>query len=104
MANKEETKFWNRIRPDLNQIGWFLKTQMLAQLGIPDVIGVINGQFIALELKADEQGHGGKTEKLQEIILERIANHGGFCRKVWPENWPKVYQELLLISRRGKNV
>ena len=41
--------------------------------GIPDIIGCMDGHFIAIECKAGK----GKTTALQDRELERIANAGG---------------------------
>ena len=42
--------------------------------GIPDIIGCMDGKFIAIECKAGK----GKTTALQERELIAICNHGGF--------------------------
>ena len=42
--------------------------------GIPDIIGCMNGHFIAIECKAGKS----KTTALQERELIAICNHGGF--------------------------
>ena len=94
MAEQPETVFWKRIKPKLKELGWFFKVQLVAIWGVPDVIGVINGRFVALELKVKKKGHGGDGEKLQQHILNKIRKHGGFARTVYPGNWEEVYSEL----------
>jgi len=41
--------------------------------GIPDIIGCVNGRFLAIECKAAN----GKTTALQDREIERIASAGG---------------------------
>lgn len=41
--------------------------------GIPDIIGCMDGHFIAIECKAGK----GKTTALQDRELNNILNHGG---------------------------
>jgi hypothetical protein len=88
-----------RIKPKIEKLGWFFKVQLVARWGVPDVIGVINGRFVALELKASKKGHGGAGEKLQDYVLSKIEKHGGYARKVYPENWDEVYKELHSLSK-----
>jgi len=83
-----------RIKPKLKELGWFFKVQLIAKWGVPDVIGVINGRFVALELKKDAKGHGGDGEKLQLHVLSLIAKNGGYAKVVFPENWGETYEEL----------
>jgi hypothetical protein len=97
MAKKPETLFKERIRPDLAAIPrtWFMKTQMLALLGIPDFILCINGYFVALELKKDFKS---RTSKLQLYVLEKIVNAGGIAAVVSPENWDTIHKFLWEVS------
>lgn len=44
--------------------------------GIPDLIGVLNGIYVALEVKRPE---GGKPTPVQLEHLQRIANAGGLA-------------------------
>lgn len=73
--------------------------QLVARWGVPDVIGVINGKFVALELKASNKGHGGAGEKLQDHVINKIKKHGGYAKKVYPENWEETYSELQSLKR-----
>ena len=41
--------------------------------GVPDILAVISGRFVAIEVKAP----GGKPSKLQLAQLKRIENAGG---------------------------
>lgn len=98
MASKPETVFKNRIRPLLDALpnSWWFKTQQVSLRGIPDMIGCLNGQFVALELKKDAKAPIGK---LQVHILEKIADAGGFSAVVYPENWEEIYGVLRKMSQ-----
>jgi hypothetical protein len=97
LAKKPETVFKDRIRPKLKAIpnSWWEKIQQVVIRGTPDFIGVINGVFIALELKKDENEN---PEPLQLHKLKLIERAGGKAYVVSPENWESVYQELLELS------
>jgi len=96
MAKKPETVFWERIKPKLKRIprSWFFKVQLVARWGIPDVIGVVNGRFVALELKKDSKGHGGDGELLQKHNIKKIKKAGGYAAIVYPENFEKIFNQL----------
>ena len=52
----------------------FAPVQMgMGMSGVPDLLCCIDGQFIALEVKAE----GGKTTALQDVQIERIHDAGG---------------------------
>jgi Holliday junction resolvase len=63
---------------------------MLSRLGIPDIIGVINGQFFALELKVGKN----KATALQTHVLKKITEAGGFAQVVIPENLELTLEQL----------
>jgi len=48
---------------------------MYSHNGIPDIIGCINGTFIAIEVKVTS----GKLSRLQQIESADIAIAGGIC-------------------------
>lgn len=95
-----ETKFKLRVMEDLKILpkAWFFKTQMLATLGIPDIIGVINGRFIALELKKNKQEVRKSRTKIQKYVLGKIAEAGGYASMLYPENKEQVMRDLIYIS------
>lgn len=91
-----EKQFEDRqVKPFLKNIDkcWFFKVHggsMFQVAGIPDIIGVVNGRFIALELKADN----GKPSPLQIRNIDLIANAGGYAKFVYPKNWEDIKREL----------
>lgn len=62
--------------------------------GVPDIIGVINGKFIALEVKAAK----GHPSVLQKRNIKLINQAGGYARIVYPKDFETLKEELLKIS------
>jgi hypothetical protein len=63
-----EKTFKVKVQKKLKELDniWFFKTNEVSIAGVPDIIGVRNGRFFALELKRDAKA---KRSKLQEYIL-----------------------------------
>lgn len=99
MAKQAETKFKERIKPELEALphSWWLKTQMVSTLGIPDFIGCVGGRFIALELKRNAHE---KARPLQLWVLDKVRQAGGYALVVSPEIWDSVYSSLTEIAIR----
>lgn len=95
---KNETRFSQQIQRELKKIPncWFYKSQEVGRRGTPDIIGCVNGQLFALELKTED----GVEAPLQAIILSRIAKNGGFSSFCAPNNWPFIRSHLLSLSRK----
>jgi Holliday junction resolvase len=77
MAQTPEAKVKLAVRKVLDSLGvyYFMPPgNGFGRAGIPDIIGCMNGRFIAIECKAGK----GKTTALQERELLAICNHGGF--------------------------
>lgn len=91
-----EKQFEDRqVKPFLKNLNkcWFFKVHggsMFQVAGIPDIVGVVNGRLIALELKADN----GKPSPLQLRHLDLIDKAGGYARLVYPRNWEDIKKEL----------
>lgn len=92
MAKQAETLFKERVVRKLKLIPnlWILKVQMVATIGIPDIIMCCNGKFIAWELKTLT----GKVSKLQQHNLDSIADAKGIARVVNPDNLEECLKEL----------
>lgn len=76
MAATPEAKVKQAVRKILDALDvyYFMPPGMgMGRSGIPDIIGCLNGEFIAIECKAGN----GKTTALQERELNAILNHGG---------------------------
>lgn len=53
--------------------GYFWKIQDRFTAGIPDIIGVLGGRFVAIEVKAP----GEPLRPLQAVVLDILENCGG---------------------------
>lgn len=74
-----EKNIENKIRKEIQKYhGWETKIFAAPQTnkGIPDIIGVLNNQFIAVEVKHPT---GGKPTPIQLKTLQKIANAGGLA-------------------------
>lgn len=93
---KRETLFCVRVQNDLKKLSlgnhhvWFKKTQEVSRRGMPDIIGSLDGRFIALELKTDD----GVVDKLQQVTIDRLAKTGAYARVVRESEWTEVLEEL----------
>lgn len=88
-----ETLFKERVQRDLKARfpdAWFFKSSERSIRGIPDIIGVIRGRFVALELKVGKN----KADALQRYVIEKIKKAGGYAKVVTPENLPETLGEM----------
>jgi len=71
---------------------WFFKVWGggMQKRGIPDILGVINGRFFALELKASD----GSPTELQKRNIKLILAAGGYAKISYPEDWEITRKEL----------
>lgn len=76
---KVETKLQKDVNKYLKDKGWFYHPADRYKRGIPDIIGVMNGKFIAIELKVK----GRKPSTLQKVTLNRIEKNGGEAYVAW---------------------
>lgn len=90
-----------RVRPLLDALpnSWFESIQQKTIRGTPDLIGCINGGFVAIEFKSSD----GDVSKLQEYKLNRIAAAGGFGIVVSPKSWKHVYELLKQLATGEKD-
>lgn len=75
---------------------WYFKVWSgpYSKSGIPDIIACVNGNFVALEVKA-ENGH---PSELQKRNIKLINQSGGYARIVYPKDFEILKEELLKIS------
>lgn len=92
MALQPETRFRLRIKPALEAIphSYWVKIQAGSIIGVPDVLGCVNGRMVALELKTDE----GQATAMQKYRIGKFAAAGAFTSILRPSNWAKVLAEL----------
>lgn len=92
MSKQDETKFKEKVLPELTAIPrtWWVKTQQVSISGTPDILGCVNGIFVALELKAKK----GSPSKLQEYNIKLINDCYGFGFVVYPQNWDGILRKI----------
>ena len=96
----KEKVFENKIKDYLKSIGaYFIKTHgdRFSRVGTPDIIACVNGNFVAVEVKAEN----GKPSELQLYHLEQIRKAGGHSFLLYPkdfEDFKKVCQKVLTMS------
>lgn len=96
-----ETLFGIKVDQRLKKIKgcWFFNVQQVALRGVPDRVGVINGQFFALELKVAKRA---RRAKLQEYVIDKINLAGGYAAFVYPENLDEIMEVLIGYSDQLK--
>lgn len=79
-SKKSEKQIENQIKRYLERleamgIAWHMKVHgsMFQKAGVPDIIAVINGRFVGIEVKRP----GGVVSKLQEYHIRKINEAGG---------------------------
>lgn len=97
MPRKAETIFREAYQERLKKIprSLFFSIQQVAIVGTPDILGVVNSYFIALELK---QNIYEKARPRQAWNLAAINHCRGFAFLVSPENADAVYDFLVKVS------
>ncbi len=94
-----------RILERLDQHGWFYKNYSgygLGEAGIPDIIGHINGIFIAIEVKRVI----GKLSRLQAQTIKEIKQQGGLAYIVYGDEdfesqLPIILKEAEYVRRKS---
>ncbi len=96
MTMGPETVFKTKVLKDLRAIPgvWFYKSNERSIKGIPDIIGLVRGRFVAIELKATNRA----AEPLQEKVLLDIQTAGGIAVVAWPGNWDKVLARVSALA------
>lgn len=76
---------------------WY-KIQQKGIRGTPDILGVVNGFFVALELKSED----GEASALQEFEIGSIAAAGGYAVVMDPSMEKAVLSDLEIIAKRKR--
>lgn len=96
-----ETRFKIKVMTKLKEIpnSWWVKYTAKSIRGIPDIIGCVNGTFIAIELKKSvtEAKKKGRNV-LQNYNLEKINMIGGQGYVMFPENFEEILAEITFVS------
>lgn len=92
-----EKSYENKIKRHLNTLPkcWFFKVfgNGFQKAGVPDIVGVLNGRFMAIEVKSEI----GKPSPLQLKIIELINDAGGYATVTKPSGYDKLVHELEVI-------
>ena len=94
MASTPESKVKASVRKllDTLKIYHFMPpANGFGRAGIPDIVGCMDGHFIAIECKAGK----GKTTALQDRELNAILNHGGTVFIAREDNLEDLQQLLM---------
>ena len=98
---KPETKFRiYKVFPFLHTLknGYFMSISQRGISGTPDILGCLNGRFIAIEIKAEN----GRLSRLQDRNLRKIRESGGLAFSVKPSDW-ELLKDLLTMYNRGES-
>lgn len=81
---------------ELNKIGYAFKKEAKTLRGLPDIIAVVQGHFVALEIKRNQSERQKETGRivLQKYTLEKMSESGAFVALVSPENWNEVLRDI----------
>lgn len=92
MPGPEKT-FENKIKKYFNDRGaWVLKTWSngIQRSGVPDLLICYKGQFIALEVKA-ENGH---PSDLQLYNIQKLNEAGAIAMVIYPKDWEDFKERM----------
>ena len=99
MATTPESKVKKAVRTLLDDLGiyhFMPPANGFGRAGIPDIVGCMDGHFIAIECKAGK----GTTTALQDRELNAIHNHGGTVYIAREHNLDELRQ-MLLETKHG---
>lgn len=91
-----EKQFENKVKKYLESLNcWFVKVWGggYQKSGIPDILGVHNGRFFALELKATK----GKASELQKRNIRLINESGGYGKILYPKEFEEFKKEFEIL-------
>lgn len=93
-----ESTFQKKLIEQLKRIpcSYWVKVSQRAVRGTPDILGHINGLFVALELKRDRHE---KPTALQRLALQQIARGDGIAFVVHPENAESILKFLKAMGK-----
>lgn len=88
-----EQQFQRKVLGYINKLPKAFAFKVIAanKIGIPDIVGVIKGRFVAIEVK---KSSGSIVKKIQTFVLNKINSCGGFTFIVYPENFELLKTKL----------
>lgn len=100
MSKQPETLFKEKVQARLRNVpnSWFEKIQQVGKRGTPDILGCVNGFFVALELKIP----GGRLDKLQKYTLDKIHLEAkGIAIELRPDNLDETINFLVYLGDKS---
>lgn len=97
----EEKNFENKIKTFLKNEGcWYVKffANAYTLRGVPDLLCCINGNFVAIEVKAKN----GKLSDLQKLTIDRIRRSNGIAICLYPENF-ELFKKMVIQLKAEEN-
>lgn len=93
-----ERSFRKKAMDKINSLPntWFESIQQVSIRGTPDVIGCVNGTFVALEFKKNITA---KRSQMQMYKGDCIKKSKGVHFFIYPENFEDVYSELSKMAQ-----
>lgn len=94
-----EKTFENKIKQLLKGKNcWYVKffANAYTKIGVPDVLSVVNGYFVAIEVKASN----GKPSELQKYNVREINKSKGFAVVVRPDQFEDLEYMLYCLMCR----
>ena len=100
IAKGPEKQFEDKIKQFLNKLPktWYFKVWSgpYSKSGIPDIVACVNGQFVAIEVKAEN----GRASELQKRNIKLINDCNGVGLIVYPKDFEGL--KTLLMSYIGE--
>ena len=93
----KEKIFENKVKAFLKSIGaYFIKTHgdKFSRVGTPDIIACVNGNFVAVEVKAEK----GKPSELQLHHIEQIRKAGGVGYILYPKDFYRFKLDMYRLK------
>lgn len=94
----KESTFQHKLIKMLRKIpkSSFIVKEAKAIRGIPDIIGCIDGTYVALEVKKNKGEAQKNTGRicLQKKFIRDIQCVGGYASFIYPENHEEILEEL----------
>ena len=93
MAKKPETVLKEKVLADLKEVPgvYVRKIQQVSLRGTLDLMVCVAGNFVAIELKANDNED---LDDLQKHEASKILKAGGYVFKVTPMTWPGVLSSI----------
>lgn len=88
-----EKLFENKVKRFLDtRHAWYYKVFSggYQRAGIPDIIGVCNGWFFAIEVKAEK----GRPSELQKYEIRKIQEAGGYAIILYPKDFDRFKEDF----------